>query len=351
MENNIEPLLLKYLAGSADNDERIQVEDWLAAEPRHLEHFMELERSWNRSSLNNYMAPADPGAAYRQMEKRLFLPPVRSLTRYWRAAAAVAVLLGGGWLASRLLPALKPAHPPVVATEIRVPAGEKKQVVLPDSTRIWLNAGSHLVIAAGYGEQHRRLQLDGEALFDIRSHNNAFPLEIEAGRYFIEDIGTVFNLRSYSADKTFEATVLEGQINIRPRAAKNTEQVIALRKNETFRAGPALAKKPGTPDSSSAGATEQIRKTTLPPEAQQIPWRNDQLVFDSLLFEDIARQLERHYNIHIAVEDSVLKTYRFTGRFSARKDYRSILQIIGELTPMTYTIQNDTIHIQSKPIP
>lgn len=350
MENNIEALLLKYLAGSADNDERIQVEDWLAADSRHLEHFMELERAWNRSSLNSYATPADPGAAYRQLEKRLFPPPVRSLTRYWRAAAAVAILLGGGWLASRLLPSPKPVPPPV-ATEIRVPAGEKKQVVLPDSTRVWLNAGSRLVIDAGYGEQHRRLQLDGEALFDIRSHSNAFPLEIEAGRYFIEDIGTVFNLRSYSADKTFEATVLEGQINIRPRTTKNAERVIELRKNETFRAGPALVKRPGMTDSSSTVATEQIRKTMLSPEAQQIPWRNDQLVFDSLLFEDIARQLERHYNIHIAVEDSTLKTYRFTGRFSARKDYRSILQIIGELTPMTYTIQNDTIHIQSKPIP
>ena len=72
-------------------------------------------------------------------------------------------------------------------------------------------------------------------------------------------------------------------------------------------------------------------------------WRNDLLIFQEDSFEDIARVLERRYNVTIQFESEQLKNYRYTGTFKNLDNIAKVLKVIKETTPIKYSVENQTI--------
>ncbi|HEY0177773.1 MAG TPA: FecR family protein, partial [Pedobacter sp.] len=88
--------------------------------------------------------------------------------------------------------------------------GEQYQLVLPDGTRVWLNAGSSLNFPASFASlKERRVELKGEAYFEV-VHNAVQPFRVQTDHQLVEDIGTAFNIRSYQDERDTKTTLVTG---------------------------------------------------------------------------------------------------------------------------------------------
>jgi ferric-dicitrate binding protein FerR (iron transport regulator) len=207
------------------------------------------------------------------------------------------------------------------SNEITAPPNGISKIQLPDGTRVWLNSGSKLVYSAGYGVGQRDVKLFGEALFDVVKDVD-HPFIVTTSTISIKVLGTKFNVRAYNNDKTSEASLIRGRIEL--TVLKTPEKKIILQASDklTITNEPVLAAA-----KSSVGVTKAIteeiplmalsrihlaKKDSLPSEAL---WTENKFAFDAEDFESLAKKLERRYGVTISFRNDELKKLRFTGRF------------------------------------
>src|SRR5690606_30804873 len=100
---------------------------------------------------------------------------------------------------------------------ISTPRGGQYKVILPDGSQVWLNAGSTLRYPTSFTMDKRKVELTGEAYFEIASKTrggNRVPFIVATANQEVEVLGTVFNISSYAEDKTTKTTLLEGSVRI-----------------------------------------------------------------------------------------------------------------------------------------
>src|SRR5436190_2984925 len=108
--------------------------------------------------------------------------------------------------------------------------GSRTKIVLPDGSQGWLNAGSNLDYNnSTFNKDLREVTLNGEAYFDV-TKNAEKPFIIHTKKMDVKVIGTAFNVRSYSYEKTAEASLIRGTIEVTLKDRK--DQVITLKPNE-----------------------------------------------------------------------------------------------------------------------
>ena len=94
-----------------------------------------------------------------------------------------------------------------------VPAGQRAELVLPDSTRVWLNANSKLVYSTSFKEGIRQVELDGEAYFDVK-HNGDNPFVVRTKSMNVTVLGTEFNVSAYSGIEEFKYCIIERKCRV-----------------------------------------------------------------------------------------------------------------------------------------
>src|SRR6187401_2548064 len=108
--------------------------------------------------------------------------------------------------------------------------GSRTKIVLPDGSQVWLNAGSNLDYNnSEFNKDLREVTLSGEAYFDV-TKNAAKPFIIHTKKMDVKVIGTAFNVRSYSNEKTAEASLIRGSIEVSLKDRK--DQKFILKPNE-----------------------------------------------------------------------------------------------------------------------
>ncbi|MGX5820599.1 FecR family protein [Chitinophaga lutea] len=267
-----------------------------------------------------------------------------------RAAIWLLPLAGiGGWLYFQQKPhaaagdlAATPAAGKVITTQY----GETRQFTLPDSTRVWLNAGSELRYENN-GEQ-RSVTLRGEAYFDV-AKDASRPFLIETGKMNIRVLGTAFNVKAYPDDNTSEASLIRGSIEV--TLAADPSRRFMLRPNEKI----------VLPNRTDADTTREetlrtlyregytLSSVSVSPDDQQIAetaWTNNRLMFVNEDFADIASELERKFSVRIHFPDQDTRALRFTATF----ENENISQTLEALqytstTPFRFNIENNQVYI------
>ena len=139
----------------------------------------------------------------------------------FRVAAVLipCALIAGLWanLNSRMGGAL---FTPVRTETIATAAGERKEVIFQDGTRVFLNAGSTLTYPERFGLSERKVTLDGEAYFDV-THDAQHPFIVTTSAFRVRVLGTVFNVRSFSGESVAEATLAEGSVALQHPGGRN----------------------------------------------------------------------------------------------------------------------------------
>jgi len=362
---DIKDLLVKYIAGSATPEESSHVEEWLEQDPAHLEEYAALEQAWRDARWGTDPAAFDAKPAFEKLRRNLGWPAEgqrRPVRLFYKVAAALggALIVGG---AAYFYSVRWNGHPSgsegTVAEQIVVPKGQKKHLVLSDSTEIWLNAGSTLRIEPGFGVRQRNVFLEGEGYFKVR-HDSNLVFTVATRNYTIRDIGTAFNVNTYPGDTHFETAVLEGEISVEGHFSRNNKpsriilshnQVLKIRKTALASITDSLISSPSAPgpvNKTSPGRNEPIVSLTQSSEVDRYAgWKEDQLSFDDECFQDIANRLERKYDITIRIEDPVLAACHYSGSFKGLPDITAVLDILKETTPFSYEIKKDTVILKT----
>ena len=200
--------------------------------------------------------------------------------------------------------------------------GARTKLYLPDGTLVWLNAGSKITYSQGFGVDNRNLDLEGEGYFEVK-RNEKVPFEIRTKELDLTVLGTKFNFRNYADDEEVVVNLLEGKVRLKNELVASAD--VYMSPNEKV----VLSKESG-----------HMVKTKINASNSNL-WTNDELYFDELLLEDIAKQLSRSFNVKIEVADS-LKNQRFYGSFRiVGNSIEEILETISSTNRMKYKYENN----------
>ncbi|MBK1440543.1 FecR domain-containing protein [Parapedobacter sp. ISTM3] len=324
-------LITGFLADELTVEEQRKLKDWLDASIDHRAYFQELEKLWFASDLpaNQYNYNTD--AAWSQFrgrieEETVVAPPRHPSKRLFfnRLLPYAAVLVLGfiaGFLSLKWVNRDTSQRVPVVMS---TPKGSKSRVTLTDGTVVFLNADSRLVLAPGFGNSERRVQLDGEAYFEVaKDTKRRFVVETDGVEVSV--LGTKFNLQNYGEADKLALQLLEGAVQM----ALDGKEKIILKPNEEA----VLLK-----------ATNQVVVNERN-AADAIKWTEGKLVFDSIPFREIKTVLERNYGVEIQVHDHKLNDRIFFGEFENGETIEQVLNVITADGMYRYTIKKNKINI------
>ena len=311
-EQHLEALVQKYADGTATPDEVNQLMDWY-----HVATVEEV--TWSSVDTNEKV-----NLYWRILHRIQDTMSVKRARLFWltplRAAAVLLIIIG-----ATALFYLWPAAPITYST-ITNPSGQTRQVHLPDGSNVWLNAATTLRFANTFKE-HRRLQLHGEAYFDV-THDPNHPFTVETGGIRITVMGTRFNVSAYGLANRTTVALLEGKVQV-----VDAEKQLAVLKPATQ-----LEWEPST------------EKTTINniDTSAVVAWKAGRLVFQGQPLSEIAQTLERWYNIRIRFFNPGSGRCRYYLNFDSAMPLKELLALLSEVTKMQYSFDKQTVIISGK---
>lgn len=223
--------------------------------------------------------------------------------------------------------------------------GSRSKLLLPDSSQVWLNAGSKLVYDYNMNEASERLvYLEGEAFFDVSKQANR-PFIIKTGKIRIRILGTSLNVKAYPADKLTETTLITGKVEV--NIDNKPEQRIVLSPMEKF----VLQDETGN-NNTPKKTPNQYLVTNVQPVYEELDsviyketaWVKNQLVFNNETLEELAPKLERWYNIEIVINNQNAGKHRFTGVFD-KETVEQAFRAMQLIKPFKYAIEGNKVTI------
>ncbi|WP_295122105.1 FecR family protein [uncultured Chitinophaga sp.] len=164
--------------------------------------------------------------------------------------------------------------------------GRQFNIILPDGSKVWLNAGSSLRFPVAFNGADRAVEFTGEAYFEVAA-NARQPFRVKVpGRIDLEVLGTAFNINAYTNDRNSYTTLVNGAVKISP--AGKTSGTVVLKPGEQLLA---------TGSSFDVMGNANVEKA--------IAWKNGLFNFDGVGLKDMMRQLERWYDLEVVYEGNV----------------------------------------------
>lgn len=230
--------------------------------------------------------------------------------------------------------------------------GNRTKIVLPDGSQVWLNAGSNLDYNNSvFNKDLREVTLNGEAYFDV-TKNADKPFIIHTKKMDVKVIGTVFNVRSYNDEKTAEASLIRGSIEVTLKDRK--DQKIVLKPNEkisipTQEAETALSRPGKTPTVKNTRSIPQIIVKELKPNPvynliPEIAWTQNKLFFENESLENIAPMMEKWFGKKVMIANESLKNIHYTGNFE-NETLEEVLSYLKLSKSFNFRLGNDNVVI------
>jgi transmembrane sensor len=259
-----------------------------------------------------------------------FSPSVEKPKKSRRPALAIMVcclmVLGLGALVYKNYQDNKKAGQPLVAMKkTSTERAEYKYILLPDSTQVWLNAGSTLDYPEHFDAATREVTLTGEAYFDVK-HAAEHPFIIHTGQIQTTVLGTAFNINAYADRSNIQVSVSRGKVKV----SRGNQLIATLVKGQAVKV-------------SQTGDTGPQKVITTNSVAA---WQQGNMVYDDETLGDIIADLQRVYNVNIRVEKNQMLALRISTSFRRELGVSHALDILCKLTDAQLIEQNGTYIIQ-----
>jgi ferric-dicitrate binding protein FerR (iron transport regulator) len=359
MKQEINEIITRVLDGSATSDDYKHLTGWVKQNSENEKEFANYESLWLALDIiaNKEKFSLEQGykKIIRKQNQKVNSKNVRTILLHrWKIAASILIVVGISSLAFWIGKQHNNSSA-ISFYELSTPKGSKSQLVLPDGTKILLNAGSKLRYPNKFRNNLREVYLEGEGYFDVTKDAKR-PFIVHTSDINIRVLGTVFNVKSYPNEGTIEATLISGKVLIESKL-KNADKIaqllpnqkvtflkktgkILLNDNEQEQMDKIIAGKERDNQSGKIIFTEKVNT------AIYTAWKDNLLVFDNETFESIALKLERRYGAIIRFDDNEMKNYRFSGTFPEISIDRA-LNALQFASPFHYKIKGDSIYIRN----
>lgn len=210
---------------------------------------------------------------------------------------------------------------------ITTPRGGQYAIVLPDGTRVWINAGSTLRFPSSFIDlPERRVELIGEAYFEVAKATNLMdklrkriPFVVTTNKQVVTVLGTHFNINCYTDEPNTKTTLLEGSVRI--TTLSSTEGAGAAREITI------------KPDQQAVLTGSTLKVNNIDAD-DAIAWKNGEFMFRSESLESIMRKISRWYGVDVVYQDKQVGKKLFGGtisKFQKVSEVLSMLELTGEV--------------------
>lgn len=300
--------LQKYVEGNVSTEEIEQVVDWLDEDENHVREFMALHKLNDISVFNQPV-----GETLQKKTKEL---PFKRIFFELAKIAAMFILIWGG---------MKLFQPETAGREetawqtLYVPAGQRAELTLPDSTKVWMNACSKLVYPVSFQKGTREVELSGEAYFDV-THNEEQPFTVKTSQMNIRVLGTEFNVKAYAGSNDFEVALLRGCVELQSstlgKSYRMHEKEVAKLHNSKLQTSNIL-------------------------DYDYFKWKEGLICFNNESVETIIEKLRLYFDINIEVQNEKLLKSRYSGKFRTKDGIEQVLKVLQIENKFTYTKNNE----------
>ena len=285
-------ILIRYINKHCTATEEKEILEWLK-EKDNRQRLFELEQIWGLKAEMRFSDKGRMDEAYRQLSRQLGLSgqiekrekPVQRFTiGEWWKYAAVLVTVC--LFATNLFYITK--EEPEAYNTVVVPKGQRVSLLLSDGTTVWLNAESRFSYPAKFSEKYRTVTLEGEGYFEV-AHNPKCPFTVKLPMLNIRVLGTKYY------------TVSDGLVLIRNSAQANVDS-----------------------------------------------WTTGDLRFDNKTLKEMAKVIERRYDVKIRIMDSSLVEEYFTCHFRKDLTIAQAMELLKETRRVDYRIEKKTVYLYKK---
>ena len=374
--NYIRRLIQLDLVGGLSPEEKGKLEDWINESEEHRLLFCKIKKQLSINEIRNYLQTDVEDAWKKVREKTFGAPPVRPRIRpKWLKYAAVvlpvllSITLWYTWkeemknkqaTVARLSPVLtldngeKYQLDPEEQTEIyvneevkayqagggliydttarqeenkynriEVPRESEYWIVLPDGTRVWLNAATELKYPVAFHAKERRVYLKGEAYFEVAPDKNR-PFYVETEEVKIRVLGTVFDVNTHYT-RGVRTVLVEGAVALEWGDQKE------------------IRMKPGELADFDRTTTEVTLKEV--DVTSYISWKEGYFVFEDEPLEEIMHTLSLWYDKEFLFVGKRSRALHFSGHIKRYERIETILSAITDVTGVEFRMNGQIILI------
>lgn len=295
--------LLNYYAGYLSEVERSAVAEWIDSDEENRKTAEQIYYICFTCDTVNMMNHIDSDAALRKVKARINTNGRRRLWIKLQRVAAILflpVLVATIYLLSVSQRQTNESFESFV--EVRTTSGMISSVVLPDSTKVWLNSNSYLKYPTRFGAE-RNVELVGEAYFRV-SKDAAHKFRVNTGAMQIEVMGTEFNVDAYDNPKrTIKTTLINGSVNMLYTDNQNTAHIVEMYPSQcaVF---------------DSQNKTVSLKRVDTTGAAS---WKEGKIVFRKTPCADALRMVENRFNVEFVIRNPGCYEHSFTGMFADQR--------------------------------
>ncbi|NHA02363.1 FecR family protein [Mucilaginibacter sp. HC2] len=207
---------------------------------------------------------------------------------------------------------------------LTTPKGGEYEVVLPDGTKVWLNAASSLNYPVAFTGNDRQIKLIGEAYFEV-AKNKDKPFYVNINNVQVRVLGTHFNVEAYNDDENIKTTLLEGSVQI---SKNNTHSILA----------------PGQQAVINKNSNNIVVSTADIDDA--MAWKNGYFIFDHDNIQGIMKKVSRWYDVDVTYQGN-FTDLKFGGTFYRSKSVEELLQHLESVGNIHFAIKGRRIIVMN----
>jgi transmembrane sensor len=321
-KNELQALAQKYLEGTATPQEKALLNEWYDVVQTGTPEIVNLQRDETEVDVKQRM--------YNNLNQQLFTPQkqqnitgtiIKRLSIWVGSAAAVLALtfFAWSWYVNH-----KTLAPQSDGQIVNVPYNRVMHLTLPDSSRVWLNAGSVFRYPKKFIGKTRTVELlEGRAFFDVK-HQTQHPFIVKTKNLNITVLGTSFDVRSYQKEGTTQVRVVTGKVGITVPNGIHKDAIMLLPKQQIILS-----------NVSSHLVTEVAH------DAKVSEWTKNNFVFEQESLGNVFKALEKEYNTQISVENKKLLDERITIKLN-NQHLDTIMEILSYTKHFKYQMANDS---------
>lgn len=204
---------------------------------------------------------------------------------------------------------------------LSTPRGSQYQLVLPDGSKVWLNAASSIRFPTAFNGTTRQVTLTGEAYFEV-AKNTKQPFIVHVNDMTVQVLGTHFNVMAYSDESAIKTTLLEGSVKVQQQ-------------------GQFMMLVPGK----QALVTANNIAIQYADVEQETAWKNGSFSFDKATIQEIMRGISRWYDVEIGFEGKI-STSRFKGGIRRSEQLSQVLKVLA-LSGVHFKVEGKKIIVQN----
>jgi transmembrane sensor len=208
---------------------------------------------------------------------------------------------------------------------ITTPRGGEYRIVLPDGSKVWLNAASSLHFPTAFPGRSREVEITGEAYFEI-AKNADKPFSVKVNGMSVEVLGTRFNINAYGDEPEIRTSLLDGSVRVR-----KGQSALVVKPGEQARV-------PG--DKENEGAIQLVKDADL---NEAVAWKNGFFSFNGADIATIMRQAGRWYGVDIVYKDKLQE--KFVAEIPRDVPLSRLLMLLEGTRQVHFSIEGKTVTV------